>query len=115
MYKITYLAKFKQKHKRLKLPSAVQEKLEDAVSILATEGALNGKYRDHKLQKSKATKRSSNSDNNYEFHLMGDIIVRYIIDRQKKEIIFCDIGTHRQVLLQGSYDFGSAKHTKLFV
>ena len=88
MYKIKYLAKYKQKYKRLRLPLSVEQKLEDAVNLLIMTGSLNGKYQDHKLHKSKATKRSNNSNNNREFHLEGNIVVRYIVDENSKTVFF---------------------------
>ena len=114
MYEIKFLAKYKRKYKRLKLSLSVKEKLENAIDVLIATGSLDGMYRDHKIHKSKATKRTGNQNNNREFHLDGNLIVRYIVDESHKIILFCDIGTHRRVLLTESYDLNSPTRTKLF-
>ncbi|MDD4968671.1 MAG: type II toxin-antitoxin system YafQ family toxin [Paludibacter sp.] len=86
MYSIAYTGAFKKDYKRCTKRNYDLQLLQKAVEILETTGSLPTNYKAHKL--------SGDYNDYWEYHILPDWILIWILDNIQNEITFVRTGSH---------------------
>lgn len=92
MYEIVYTKRFSKSYKKLirgGFTKRATARFAIAVRELARSGELSKSFKDHQLQGVLAPYR--------EFHLQGDLLVMYVLNKKEDVVVLVDIGTHAQL------------------